>query len=357
MPSARAAALPKLAPTVLQPSQRPGENPFALPLNTVVDAPKVRARKGRVKRFFGFLVLLAIVGGAVYAGVVHGPELMTLAKGESQTGGPSAPLTFPKATRQAPTVRTATFIVENPVDSDLPLSYEVTTDFETGIAQIIVDRADQPQLEILTVFDGAVIRRTDENVWYQLERGDFPIDRDLGRERWVRSLDELFPRSVRKFATIDAASEETLGDESMKRLVISIDPDRLIAEELAAPDAVAVVTDQATAPNEAAAPAEPDAATDDAIAAEVPDPVGTPASPPSLPPGITLDETVVSNEQLTIETWVDKSGTIRRLILPQELGGETVTVVSTSPEAWQPQFPGLDRIEPLTASALFGLGL
>jgi hypothetical protein len=34
-----------------------------------------------------------------------------------------------------------------------------------------------------------------------------------------------------------------------------------------------------------------------------------------------------------------------------------VTVISTSPDAWQPQFPDQELVEPLTASALFGLGL
>ena len=335
--SPQAAALPTLAPAVLQPAHRPAENPFALAQNSNFEPgthpklPKQRVKKRRLKRFFGFLVLLALIGGAVWGGITYGPELMTLAKGESEPTeevGPTAPLKFPIATAPAPVVRTATFTVENPVSSDLPISYEVTTDFETGISRIVIDRTDQPQLEILTIFDGAVIRRSDADVWYQLERGEFPIDRDLGRERWVRSLEELFPRSVRQFATIDDASEESLGDELTRRLVVSIDPDRLLTE----------------------APIEP-APADDA------DSVPEPIAPPSLPPGLTLEATVLPDQVVTIELWVDDSGTIRRLILPPALGGETVTVTATSPDAWQPQFPGQDQLEPLTASALFGLGL
>jgi hypothetical protein len=343
--SAQAAALPTLAPAVPQPAQQRAENSFALPLNSKFDAgksprpPKQRLKKGRLKRFFGFLLLLALIGGAVWGGITYGPELMSLANGESEPTeetGPTAPLKFPIATVPAPVVRTATFTVQNPPNSDMPLSYEVTTDFETGISQIVIDRTDQPQLEILTIFDGAVIRRTDESVWYQLERGEFPIDRDLGRERWVRSLGELFPRSVRDFATIDDASEEVLGDELTRRLVVSIDPIRLLTEVPIDPAPVDV--------------AEP-------VVEPVAEPVAEPVIEPSVPPGLTLEATAVPDQLVTIELWIDKSGTIRRLILPPALGGETVTVISTSPEAWQPQFPGQDQLEPLTASALFGLGL
>jgi hypothetical protein len=347
--SPQAAALPTLAPAALQPAQKPATNPFALPLNTQFDAPKPpkqTVKKGRVKRFLGFLLLLALIAGGVAATVVYGPDLMTLAKGESEPGEPTAPLVFPEATAVAPVVRTATFTVENPVGSEMPLTYEVTTDFETGIAQIIIDREDQPQLEILTVFDGAVIRRTDEQVWYRLERGDFPIDRDLGRERWVRTLDELFPPAVRSFATIDDASESVLDGETMRRLLVSIDPNRLIVEAPIDPATTVVVIDPA---------AEPAVPTDPAVPSETP--VVTPAPAPALPPGLTLDEEFVGDELVTIELWVDNSGTIRQLILPPFLGGETVTVTSTSPDAWQPQFPGQEMVEPLTASALFGLGL
>ncbi|MBG7604073.1 MAG: hypothetical protein IZT58_05460 [Actinobacteria bacterium] len=330
--SPKAAALPTLAPAALQQAHKPAPNPFVSPLDTQFDtpkSPKQNVKKGRVKRFFGFLVLLALIGGAAAGVVLYGPELMTLAKGESETTEPTAPLAFPVATAVAPIVRTATFTVENPVGSDMPLSYEVTTDFETGISQILIDRNDQPQLEILTVFDGAVIRRTDEQVWFELKRGDFPIDRDAGRERWVRSLDELFPPGIREFTTIENASESLLEDEAMRHLVVSIDPDHLVAET---PIGLDAVTDGAEL-------------------------IVEPVAPPSMPPGITLREATVAGELVTIEMWVDNSGTVRRLVLPAVLGGETVTVISTSPDAWQPQFPDQELVEPLTASALFGLGL
>jgi hypothetical protein len=350
--SPEAAALPTLAPAALQRAHKPAPNPFVSPLDSQFDTPKPpkqNVKKGPVKRFFGFLVLLALIGGAVAGTVSYGPELMTLAKGESEPAEPTAPLAFPVATAVAPIVRTATFAVENPAGSETPLSYQVTTDFETGISQIVIDREDQPQLEILTIFDGAVIRRTDEQVWFELKRGDFPIDRDLGRERWVRSLDELFPPGIRELTTIDDASESILEDETMRHLVVSIDADHLVSETPiepapATPDPAAAVE---------AGPVEPgvDAVTDGAELIVVP------VAPPSTPPGITLQDGAVTDELVTIEAWVDNSGTVRRLLLPPVLGGETVTVISTSPDAWQPQFPDQELVEPLTASALFGLGL
>ena len=58
-----------------------------------------------------------------------------------------------------------------------------------------------------------------------------------------------------------------------------------------------------------------------------------------------------------MEVWVDDTGLVRKSVLPQELGGETITVTSVSAEAWEPQFPLPDAVQPLTAQALFRLGL
>jgi hypothetical protein len=43
--------------------------------------------------------------------------------------------------------------------------------------------------------------------------------------------------------------------------------------------------------------------------------------------------------------------------MPVELGGETITVTSVSPDAWEPLFPTPDAVQPLTAQALFRLGI
>jgi hypothetical protein len=75
-----------------------------------------------------------------------------------------------------------------------------------------------------------------------------------------------------------------------------------------------------------------------------------------LPPGITLEQGPDGVAELTIEVWVDRDGIVRKSVLPVELGGETITVTSMSPDAWQPVFPTEDTIAPMTASALFNLG-
>ena len=95
------------------------------------------------------------------------------------------------------------------------------------------------------------------------------------------------------------------------------------------------------------APAEPAPA--DAIA--------EPAPAPTLPPGLTLTTTpsgAVSGPA-TIEFWADDAGVIRKLILPPELGGETVTVLSYSADPWQPAFPTAEQVQPITADGLFDL--
>ena len=58
-----------------------------------------------------------------------------------------------------------------------------------------------------------------------------------------------------------------------------------------------------------------------------------------------------------MEIWVDDSGIVRKSVLPAELGGETITVTSVSPDAWEPAFPTPDAVQPLTAQALFRLGI
>ena len=60
---------------------------------------------------------------------------------------------------------------------------------------------------------------------------------------------------------------------------------------------------------------------------------------------------------LTMEIWIDDTGLVRKSVMPAELGGETITVTSVSPDAWEPLFPTPDAVQPLTAQALFRLGI
>ncbi len=58
-----------------------------------------------------------------------------------------------------------------------------------------------------------------------------------------------------------------------------------------------------------------------------------------------------------MEIWVDDSGLVRKSMMPAELGGETITVTSVSPDACEPLFPTPDAVQPLTAEVLFRLGI
>jgi hypothetical protein len=278
---------------------------------TPAPGPVRRNGSGKVRRLFNWLIILGIIGGLTYVGFTYGSDLMELATGDEATGEPAAPAVFPTAAIAPSPIRTATFTVERPDALRGPQKYEVTSDFENGISRVVIDRGDAPDVEVLTLFDQAVMRRVDQPNWYRLDRGAFPIGSESGRIRWIRTIDELIPPLLRGATTISEATESIVGTESARRLVLTIDP-------------AAITQASATAP--------------------------------VLPPGITLEPGPDGVEQLTVEVWVDGSGIVRKSVMPVELGGETITVTSMSPDAWQPVFPTEDMIAPMTASALFGLG-
>lgn len=287
-------------------------------------APPAKKAKGAggARRAFSWLLVLAIIGGLAYVGFTYGSDLMDLAQGEESIDEPSAPLVFPTATAAPVPIRTATFTVEQPDALSGPQRYDVTTDFDNGISRVLIDRTDAPDLEVLTVFDGAVIRRVDQPIWYRLDRGTFPVGSEFGRGRWVRTLDELLPPAIRLGATIDRATESSVGTDAARRVLVSLDP--------------ATVTQIANA----APPVDPAA-----------------PQAPGLPAGITLQPGVDGITSLTVELWIDSTGIVRKSILPAELGGETITVTSVSADPWTPVFPTEDMISPLTAAALFELSI
>jgi hypothetical protein len=345
-----AVPLPPSAPTM------PAANLFMTAMNPPPGFANHAAplKKSRFKRFVGIVLMLGLVGGAVAGGMVYGSDLMELAKGEAGQSEPAAPLSFPIATMPLPQMRTASFVVENDGAAPGARLYDVTIDFDTGVAQVIIDRGDEPALEVLTIFDDAIIRRVDEPTWYRLDRGVFPVDTDQGRERWVRTLDELIPAAMRSATTITDSTESVLDNETMRRLVVSIDPTALTRT----PPPVAAGAPPAAdvAPVEAA-PAEP-------IPGEAPiapaPPVDVPAvelPPEAVPAWLTLASGADPTTPVSLQMWIDRSGVVRKIVSPPELGGETIFVVWTSPEPWLPAFPGAELVQPLTASALFSLGL
>lgn len=322
----QAPSLPRVAAKASPaPTSTPMSNPFATSMNAAPSpSSPYKQSSGAVRRFFSWLIVLAVIGGLAAAAFIYGPELMERATGDESIDGPPAPMAFPTPVAPLDPIRTATYVVERNGPLGAATTYTVTTDYETGVSQTTIDRGNSPDLEALAIFDEASIRRVDEPVWYSLPRGDFPLETSFGRTRWVRTLDELLPQPIRDVATVTQATESVVGTVPTRHLVITIDP-----KYFAAPAA-------------AAAPADPSAA-------------GEPAA--SLPPGLQIAPGTDPLTPVTLHLWIDDAGLVRKLQLPEELGGETITVTSVSSEAFVPLFPTADQVQPLTASALLGLGL
>jgi hypothetical protein len=323
-------ALPIVTPAVPRPATT-DTSPFTATMFGALapePAKKPSQRGGGLRRAVKWLVVLAILGGIAFAGVTYGPDLVERANGPDEDNGPTAPLVYPIPTATPANVRTATFTVSELDGFGGTQTYEVTADFESGITQVVIPRTDIPDLEILTLWDQTLVRRDDEPTWYSLPRGDFPVDFSLGRSRWVRTLDELVPPDLRQFTTIDEANESSIETAPARRLVVSVDPLRLIDAQVPATTAD-----------------------------------GSPAPAPPLPPGVSMQPNTIQagdttgSVTLSMEIWVDDTGLVRKSVMPPELGGETITVTSVSPDAFQPVFPTPESVQPLTAQVLFRLGL
>ena len=324
--------LPNVAPPIPRHDPAAAANPFASAMQHSWEAQPVRRRppSGRGRRAFNWFLVLAILGGLVYGGLVYGADLMELATGEESVDEPGAPLAFPVPITVAPVIRTATFSVERGDSVSGTSSFEVTTDFETGISRVVAERTDRPNLEILTLWDAAFVRRVDQPVWYQMDRGQFPLDAELGVSRWIRTLDQLVPVALRDTAVIERSTRSAVVNVPATRLLLTLDP-AAVGQATAVPPAPPALPD-GTVP-----PAPPAAAT--------------------LAPGVFLQPSTDGATTFTVEVWVDDAGIVRKSVLPFELGDETITITSLSPEAWQPIFPTPDSVLPMTASALFQLGL
>lgn len=356
-------SLPPAAP--IAPATQP-----AAPTNGYLDlealtAPSTPAthvrRRGR--RGVSWFVLLALLAGAAVAGIRYGPDLFELTSSEDDPST-DAPLVFPVATAPVEPVRSARISVSRSDASGESSGYDATVDFESGVAQAIVDRGDLPSLEIRAVFDDAVIRRVDQDVWYRTARGGFPFD-GSGQDALVRTLDQALPTELRSATTIIEATDtpftEIIADdqaedggaelpgiatatrttaETMRRLVIDVDQQQIAA--LQAPALTAPPTD-------AGAGLATQPASDAAIE--------TPAEPPALTLPIGSGATPVSGEPVQLEVWIDRSGIVRHVTADVALGSESFTVLSTSSEAWLPTFPDERNVRELTAQAMLDLGL
>jgi hypothetical protein len=289
--------------------------------------PKQQKRGGR--RFVSWILFLAVVGAGVYAGITYGPDLVDRAKGDPTANEPEAPLAFPPVVATAVPARTATFVVEQPADAGTTIRYEITSDFETSVSRLLVDRATMPDIEVLAVFDIANLRQADQPNWWSMPRGTFPFVGGSERQRWLRTVEEYFPASMRPFVTVDAASESVIGTETMRHLVVTV-------------DAAGLATSAATP------------VTDPTTGLQVPPPPPTPGEF-VLPTGVTGSTEAI--EPVTLEMWVDSNGMIRKLVEPASMGGRSITVTSLSGDAFSPTFPAPEAVVPLTADQLVDLAL
>ncbi|MET0911062.1 MAG: hypothetical protein ABWZ99_16470 [Ilumatobacteraceae bacterium] len=316
--------LPRVNPSIVAPAPA---SPFAFSSLATPDPPtsgpnRKVPRKGDGRRALSWLLVLAVVGGGVYAGITYGPDLLDRAKGDTAASEPDAPLAFPPVNPGAVPPRTATFTVEQISDTGTTLSYEMTHDFDTGVSRLLVDRATSPDLEMLAVFDTTNVRQVDQETWWSMPRGEFPLVGAPERQRWLRTIDEYFPAAMRPFITIDQASEAIVGTEPTRHLVLTVD----------ASSVARLSTDPITGQ-----PVPP------ASVAEFVLPANMTATPEALEP-------------ITIEVWVDSNGLIRKLVEPGGISA-TVTVTALSPDPFNPTFPAPEVVSPLTAGQLVDLAL
>lgn len=324
--------------------------------------PTKKKQGGGAKRAFGRLVLVGALAAGGYFGYQHGPELYEQYFGDSaaEVVETEAPKSFPNAIAAPATIRTAVFVLAG-LPGSPDTTYRVTTDFETNVSQVDITRAAGPDLQILTYGNAAMIREAEGVEWYQLERGQFPLDDRLERSDWVRLLDELIPLEVRSAVTINHATESTIEGVNTRHLKISLDS-ALLGNPADQPDAVDSFAADAVDPSAVPAPLDP-TATPIPVDASVDPVVAPPAAVPPLDPVLgatpqpSTDATNTVDTATNIEIWVDAQGLVRQVSGAPQLGADTITVVSTNSAAWVPAYPAPELVQPLTASALVRLGI
>ena len=212
------------------------------------------------------------------------------------------------------------------------MTYRVITDFETNVSQVDVTRPVGPDLQILTYGDAALIRRSDDTEWYQLERGRFPLDDRLERSDWVREFEELLPTAIRSSVTIDASGDTTVSGVPTRHLSLSLDI--ALLGGTVDPDDTRAVTGWTPLTSRLRPLTRRNRAT----------PAGSTAS-------------ATTSLTTSIEVWVDREGIVRKVSGVPQLGAETITVLRTDETAWVPEYPAPEYVQPLTAASLVELGI
>ena len=265
------------------------------------------------------LVVVLGVAGAGWWGALHRDEVAERwreLRGDEVAAEEPAPLAFPSELGDASAVRTAEVVLTGVVGGD-GVEYRVRADFVSGVSRVEVLRPADPDLEVLTFGDRAVVRRIDGGPWYATDRGSFPLER-VERTDWVRTMDELLPRAARVAADIRSSTRAFVAEVETRHLVLDVDPATLGAAALdpMAPDAIAAPAERATGGGD-----EP------------------------------------ADGAVRVEVWIDEAGLVRRVTGAPRLGAEEITVVSTGTEPWAPTYPSEDLVRPLSATALLELGI
>ena len=325
-------AVPAPAPaTTTVPAGAPGYNPLD-PVHDLNATKRKRREPGVARRTVSRLMLVGVLGAGGFAAYEYGPGLYDeyVAK-DTVASEPDAPLAFPVPLTAVPEMAAATVLLEDIADAP-GTAYLITTDFNNDVARVEVQREDFPNLEVLTYGEAAFVRRIDGSQWYALERGGFPLDDQLDRATWVRTLDEFLPAAARETVSIDRSTDSTVGTTPTRHLFLTVDS-TLLTE---VPVPVLPVGEDL----QVDASAEADAALDPIeITTTVPTPVTT----------------VGATTQ--VELWIDDSGLIRQIAGAPQLGAGTITVISTSPAPYIPDFPDPIDVAPLTAAALIELAI
>lgn len=380
-----AISLPNIAPAPAPPVSKAAPELFMMPESAIGSKPK----KSGSRRLGKFLFLAAVVGGLGYAGTMYGPDLYDQYVADDEATEPAAPLAFPRARTTAPDVRTATFVLEG-LSTGSETSYTVTVDFETRVSRVAIDRTDAPDLEVLTFSNDALVRRLDSSSWYQIERGAFPFDDQLQKTDWIRMIDDLVPPERRSGVVIDASTESMIAGVMTRHLVLTLDPALLelvnetgdsldpvgdIADAAASSEADATASDEAdaTASNEVAENAAPvvdpttvavaDSAADAGVAGPeqandqlLSERTSNDRSDPAIETVPVAGEPVGANA-IQVELWIDDQGVVRKSMGADVLGANSITLLETIPEAWVPDYPDQQLVQPITAAALLELGL
>jgi hypothetical protein len=332
LPSVAATPPPNTAAAALGAA---GKSPLSLEAFDFSTPQVARGKKGQsgARRAVSRLVLVGLLGAGSYFGYTEGPALYdqyVTKSGDTAAGEADAPLSLPTSPAVPIQVRTAEFMLSGLTDSP-DTEYAVSIDFETNVSQVIVTRGQGPDLEVLTLGDAAVVHRVGDAQWYQVERGTFPLDDQLERADWVRTLDELLPSDQRGSVVIDRSTESVIADVPARHLLLTVDPAILAGANIPIP-----TLDPATG---------------------LPMPQPLLADPLTTAPPTAVGAAAGPVGTIQIEIWVDSNGLVRQISGAPQLGAEMITVLSTSDQAFVPTFPSQEQVLPLTASALVDLGM